>query len=71
MSTEHTDFSLMRGKRGIIFGVANNYSLAWGIAEHLAKNGAEIAFTYPSEVMKKRVAPLAESIGSDLLFPSS
>ena len=59
----------MSGKRGIILGVANNYSLAWGIAEHLSKNGAEIAFTYPSEMMKKRVEPLAHSIGSDWVFP--
>ncbi len=62
-------FGLMNGKRGIIFGVANNHSLAWGIAEYLSRNGAEIAFTYPSEIMKKRVEPLAKSIGSDLIFP--
>ena len=66
---DQTSFGLMSGKRGIILGVANNYSLAWGIAEHLSKNGAEIAFTYPSEMMKKRVEPLAHSIGSDWVFP--
>ena len=69
MRPEPKDFSLMRGKRGIIFGVANNYSLAWGIAQHLSEHGAEIAFTYPSEVMKKRVEPLAQSIGSNWIFP--
>jgi enoyl-[acyl-carrier protein] reductase I len=69
MGTQENDFALMRGKRGIILGVANNHSLAWAIAEQLAKHGAEIAFTYPSEIMKKRVEPLAKSLGFDLLFP--
>jgi enoyl-[acyl-carrier protein] reductase I len=69
MSQSQTDLALMRGKRGIIFGVANNHSLAWGIAEQLHRHGAEIAFTYPSDAMKKRVEPLAKSIGSDFIFP--
>ncbi len=69
MSPQENELALMRGKRGIILGVANNHSLAWAIAEQLAKHGAEIAFTYPSEIMKKRVEPLAKSLGFDLLFP--
>lgn len=59
--------SLMKGKRGIVMGVANDRSLAWGIAKQLADCGAEIAFSYQSETLYKRVAPLAESIGMDTL----
>jgi enoyl-[acyl-carrier protein] reductase I len=59
---------LMANKRGIIFGVANEKSLAWGIAKALADQGAEIAFSYQGPVLEKRVKPLAESIGSTHLF---
>ncbi len=60
---------LMEGKRGLIMGVANDRSIAWGIARKLAEHGAELAFTYQAEVLERRVRPLAESIGSDLLMP--
>lgn len=55
---------LMAGKRGIIMGVANNRSIAWGIAKACADAGAEIALTYQGEALKKRVAPLAEELGA-------
>ena len=61
--------SLMQGKRGLIMGVANDRSLAWGIAAACAAQGAALAFTYQGEALEKRVRPLASSIGSDLLFP--
>ncbi|HEX2654972.1 MAG TPA: enoyl-ACP reductase FabI [Xanthobacteraceae bacterium] len=54
---------LMRGKRGLIMGVANNRSIAWGIAKAAHMQGAELAFTYQGEALKKRVAPLAEEVG--------
>jgi enoyl-[acyl-carrier protein] reductase I len=57
---------LMQGKRGLIMGVANDHSIAWGIAKTLAAHGAELAFTYQGEALGKRVKPLAESIGSAL-----
>jgi enoyl-[acyl-carrier protein] reductase I len=60
---------LMNGKRGIIMGVANDHSIAWGIAKALAAEGAELAFTYQGEALGKRVAPLAESLGSKLVIP--
>ncbi len=60
---------LMTGKRGIILGVANKNSLAWGIAQQLHDQGAEIAFTYAGDALKKRVEPLAESINSNLVLP--
>jgi enoyl-[acyl-carrier protein] reductase I len=60
---------LMTGKRGLIMGVANDHSIAWGIARTLAANGAELAFTYQGEAQGKRVRPLAESIGSRLVLP--
>lgn len=60
---------LMEGKRGLVMGVANNRSIAWGIARACAKHGAELAFTYQGDALKKRVIPLAESVGSDLVFP--
>ncbi|WP_350335809.1 enoyl-ACP reductase FabI [Coralliovum pocilloporae] len=60
---------LMQGKRGLIMGVANDHSIAWGIAKALADQGAELAFTYQGEAFGKRVKPLAESVGSDLLLP--
>ena len=59
----------MQGKRGLIMGVANDHSIAWGIARTLADQGATLAFTYQGEALKKRVQPLAESVGSSLLLP--
>jgi len=60
---------LMAGKRGLIMGVANDHSIAWGIAKRLASAGAELAFTYQGEAFGRRVRPLAESIGARLLVP--
>ena len=60
---------MMKGKKGLIMGVANDRSIAWGIAKKLASEGAEVAFTYQGEALKKRVGPLAESIGSSILIP--
>jgi enoyl-[acyl-carrier protein] reductase I len=60
---------LMKNKRGIIMGVANDRSIAWGIAKALADQGAEIAFTFQGEALEKRVRPLAASIGSEFLVP--
>lgn len=60
---------LMHGKRGLIMGVANDHSIAWGIAKTLGEQGAELAFTFQGEALGKRVAPLARSIGSDLVLP--
>ena len=59
---------LMKNKRGLVMGVANQKSIAWGIAEVLSKEGASIALTYQGDSFKKRVEPLAESIGSNLIF---
>src|SRR3712207_3053059 len=61
---------LMRGKRGLVMGVANDKSIAWGIASQLAAQGAEMAFTYMGESLERRVRPLAESIGVKLLTPA-
>lgn len=61
--------SLMAGRRGLIMGVANDHSIAWGIAQQLHKHGAELAFTYQGEAFGKRVKPLAESVGSSMLLP--
>src|SRR5215217_1317101 len=60
---------LMQGKRGLVMGVANDHSIAWGIAKVLRAHGAELAFTYQGEALGKRVAPLAQSLGSDLVLP--
>jgi len=60
---------LMHGKRGLVMGVANDHSIAWGIASALAKEGAELAFTYQGEALGKRVKPLAKSLGSSLVLP--
>ena len=57
--------ALMTGKRGIVMGVANDHSIAWGIAKALAGQGAQLAFTYQGEALGRRVKPLAESLGSD------
>jgi len=59
---------LMTGKRGLIMGVANDKSIAWGIARACADAGAELAFSYQGEALKKRIFPLAESVGSDAVF---
>ncbi len=59
---------LMHGKRGLIMGLANDKSLAWGIARKLAEHGAELAFSYQGEALEKRVRPLAASLGSDFLI---
>lgn len=61
--------NLMTNKRGLIMGVANNRSIAWGIAKACHDQGAEIAFTYQGDALKKRVIPLAQSIGSELILP--
>ncbi|PLX35185.1 MAG: enoyl-[acyl-carrier-protein] reductase FabI [Hyphomicrobiales bacterium] len=60
---------LMKGKRGLILGVANKNSIAWGIAQILSAYGAELAFTYMGEAFGKRVRPLAESLGAELVMP--
>tara|TARA_R110002095_G_scaffold132942_6_gene115385 strand:+ start:1097 stop:1942 length:846 start_codon:yes stop_codon:yes gene_type:complete len=60
---------LMAGKRGLIMGVANERSIAWGIAKALHDNGAEIAFTYQGDALEKRVRPLAEKIGAEIIVP--
>ena len=60
---------LMAGKRGIVFGVANNRSIAWGITKACRDQGAEIALTYQGDAIKKRVEPLAAEIGSKLVLP--
>jgi enoyl-[acyl-carrier protein] reductase I len=59
----------MQGKRGLIMGVANDHSIAWGIAKAIAAQGAELAFTYQGEALGKRVKPLAGSIGSEIVIP--
>ena len=60
---------LMAGKRGVIFGVANDKSIAWGIAQQLRAAGAELAFTYLNDALEKRVRPLAESLDSTIVLP--
>jgi enoyl-[acyl-carrier protein] reductase I len=61
--------TILSGKKGLIMGVANNKSIAWGIAEEAKKYGAELAFTYQGETLLKRIEPLAKSIGSDIVIP--
>lgn len=61
--------SFLKGKRGLIMGVANDRSIAWGIAKAASDAGAELAFTYQGEALEKRVKPLAESIGSKIMLP--
>jgi enoyl-[acyl-carrier protein] reductase I len=61
--------TLMQGKRGLVMGVANDRSIAWGIARAVAAQGAEVAFTYQGDALEKRVKPLAESVGSTLVLP--
>ncbi len=65
----HMTSTIMKGKRGLIMGVANDHSIAWGIARILKQHGAELAFTYQGEQILKRLAPLAETVGSDILIP--
>src|SRR6187402_1661692 len=60
---------IMQGKRGLIMGVANNHSIAWGISKALAAQGAELAFTYQGDALGKRVKPLAAELGSDFILP--
>ena len=60
---------LMTGKRGLIMGLANDKSIAWGIAKAVAAEGAELAFSYQGDALLKRVQPLAESVGSSLMIP--
>ena len=60
---------LMAGKRGLIMGLANEKSIAWGIAKNLADHGAQLAFSYQGEALKKRVGPLAAQLGSDIVLP--
>ena len=60
---------LMKGKRGLIMGVANDHSIAWGIAQKLSGQGAKLAFTYQGEAFGRRVKPLAERLGSSCILP--
>ena len=69
MEKEKLNNGIMNGKRGIVMGVANDRSIAWGIAEAVAKQGAEIAFTYQGDALEKRVRPLAEKVGSNIIIP--
>jgi enoyl-[acyl-carrier protein] reductase I len=73
MSTDATHAiptgTLMKGKRGLVMGVANNRSIAWGIAQACAAQGAELAFTYQGDALKKRVEPLAAEVGSKIVLP--
>ena len=64
-----TSGTLMKGKRGVVMGVANERSIAWGIAAACAAQGAELAFTFQGDALEKRVRPLASGIGSELVFP--
>ena len=62
---------LMQGKKGLIMGVANDHSMAWGIAQECHKHGAELAFNYLGEMMEKRVRPLAESVDAPIIMPAN
>ena len=62
--------SLMRGRKGLVMGIANDRSLAWGIARAVAEQGAELAITYQGDALKKRVEPLAAQLGQDFLLPA-
>src|SRR5262245_18911361 len=59
----------MQGKRGLVMGVANDHSIAWGIAKTLAAQGAALAFTFQGDALGKRVKPLAASVGADIVLP--
>lgn len=67
--SETLQTGLMQGKKGLIMGVANDRSIGWGIAAAVAGQGAELAFTYQGDALKKRVEPLASSVGSDIVLP--
>ena len=69
MTQTGTSQGVMHGKKGLIMGVANDRSIAWGIAAKLAEHGAELAFTFQGEALQKRVTPLAASVRSDLVMP--
>src|SRR5210317_2305441 len=69
MEGTNSNNGIMHGKRGIVMGVANDRSIAWGIAAAAAKQGAELAFTYQGEALEKRVRPLAKSVGSNIIIP--
>jgi enoyl-[acyl-carrier protein] reductase I len=69
MNEKNLTNGIMKGKRGIVMGVANDRSIAWGIASAAAKQGAELAFTYQGDALEKRVRPLAESVGSSVIIP--
>ncbi|OWK19533.1 hypothetical protein AJ88_42975 [Mesorhizobium amorphae CCBAU 01583] len=60
---------LMKGKRGLVMGVANDHSIAWGIAQKLSEHGAELAFTYQGDAFGRRVKPLADRLGAALVVP--
>jgi enoyl-[acyl-carrier protein] reductase I len=68
-SAGHLMTDIMKGRRGLIMGVANDHSIAWGIAQVLHRHGAELAFTYQGEAFGRRVKPLAEQVASRLVFP--
>ena len=68
MTQTETSHGVMNGKKGLIMGVANDRSIAWGIAAKLAEQGAKLAFTFQGEALQKRVTPLAASVGSDLVM---
>lgn len=67
--TNNNTSNLMTGKKGLIMGVANDHSIAWGIAKVMAEQGADLAFTYQGDAFGKRVKPLAEGLGSKLVLP--
>jgi len=69
MEQSNLNNGIMKGKRGIVMGVANDRSIAWGIAKAVAEQGAEIAFTYQGDALEKRVRPLAETVGSNIIIP--
>jgi enoyl-[acyl-carrier protein] reductase I len=71
MTIEHlvSKGDLMKGKRGLVMGVANNKSIAWGIAQAVHAQGAELAFTFQGEALEKRVRPLAEEANSSIVLP--
>lgn len=69
MTQTGTSQGVMHGKKGLIMGVANDRSIAWGIAAKLAEQGADLAFTFQGDALQKRVTPLAASVGSDLVMP--
>jgi enoyl-[acyl-carrier protein] reductase I len=66
---EFAENNFLKGKRGLVMGVANDRSIAWGIAEMASKSGAELAFTYQGDALEKRVRPLAERVGANIVVP--